>query len=143
MNDLEQNKAKIRTFETGATRDIDQNKYDFEGFLSPIVLERFAEYMHKNRLQADGSFRDSDNWQKGIPKNAYMKSLWRHFFHAWKTHRGYKDYEPKDYEPLESNVNPIDLNLSSDEIEEDLCGILFNTMGYLHEYLKQKKISSD
>ena len=61
----------------------------------------------------------------------------------WKTHRGYKDYEPKDYEPLESNVNPIDLNLSSDEIEEDLCGILFNTMGYLHEYLKHKKISSD
>jgi len=51
----------MRTFKTGATRNDDTGKLDFEGFLSPIALEKFAEYMHKNRIQADGNVRDSDN----------------------------------------------------------------------------------
>ena len=34
--------GKIRKFETGATRDTDQGKYDYEGFLSPVVLDRFS-----------------------------------------------------------------------------------------------------
>src|SRR5580698_7792736 len=65
--------AEFRTFETGATRNLDASKYDYEGFLSPLVMERFGQYMHKHRVQADGSLRDSDNWQKGIPLQAYMK----------------------------------------------------------------------
>ncbi len=105
---------KIRQFDTGATRDTDEGKLDFEGFLSPIVLERYAEYMHKHRLQSDGNLRDSDNWQKGIPINQYMKSMWRHFFAVWKSHR-------------QGNI-----------IEEDLCALLFNVMGILHEILKGK-----
>jgi hypothetical protein len=51
----------MRTFKTGATRNDDSNKLDFEGFLSPTALEHFAEYMNKNRVQADGNIRDSDN----------------------------------------------------------------------------------
>ncbi len=103
-----------RYFSTGATRDTDVGKLDFEGFLSPPVLERFAEYMNKHRMQTDGTLRDSDNWQKGIPIPQYMKSLWRHFFAVWK---GYRNGE----------VN-----------EDDICGVLFNTMGMLHEILKLK-----
>lgn len=105
----------MRQFSTGATRNSDENKYDYEGFLSPLVLERFAQYMHKHRVQADGKLRDSDNWQKGIPKEAYMKSGWRHFFSWWKSHRGLKTEE---------------------DIEESLCALLFNIQGYLHEHLK-------
>ncbi len=107
--------APIRTFETGATRDTDANKLDFEGFLSPLVLERFAEYMDKNRKQRDGTYRDSDNWQKGIPFNAYAKSLWRHFFAFWKRHRGYA---------------------ANESLEDSLCAVIFNASGYLHETLK-------
>lgn len=104
----------MRTFETGATRDSDDNKLDYEGFLSPVVLKRFAEYMHRHRTQADGQLRDSDNWQKGIPRDAYMKSLFRHFMDVWSCHRG----------------------IGSDEqLEEALCAMLFNVQGYLHEYL--------
>jgi len=33
-----------RTFDTGATRDTSQDKLDFEGFLSPLVIKRFGEY---------------------------------------------------------------------------------------------------
>jgi len=81
-------KEVIRRFDTGATRDTDEGKLDFEGFLSPLVLERYAQYMNKHRKQSDGKLRDSDNWQKGIPLKAYIKSLWRHFFDLWKIHRG-------------------------------------------------------
>jgi hypothetical protein len=73
----------VRTFGTGATRDLDVNKLDFEGFLSPLVLKRYAEHMHKARKLPDGSLRASDNWQLGIPKDAYMKSMFRHFFDVW------------------------------------------------------------
>lgn len=106
----------MRTFKTGSTRDTEVGKYDPEGFLSPIVLERFFEYMNKNRKQADGNMRDSDNWQKGIPKDVYMKSGWRHFIDWWKEHRGFK---------------------SREGLEDALCGLLFNIQGYLHELLKE------
>ena len=108
----------IRTFETGATRDTNADKPDYEGFLSPTVLKRFGEYMHKHRKQSDGNLRASDNWQKGIPKQEYMKSGWRHFMDLWLEHRGLK---------------------SRDGLEDALCALLFNVMGYLYEHLKEKE----
>lgn len=105
----------IRRFTTGATRDTAQDKLDFEGFLCPFVLERYAQYMHKNRKMADGSLRDSDNWQKGIPKDVYMKSMTRHFMEVWREYRSATCQE-----------------VSS----ETLCALLFNVMGMLHEVLK-------
>ena len=107
----------MRQFESGATRDSDETKLDFEGFLSPAVLQRYAQYMHKHRVQADGKLRASDNWKKGIPKNAYMASMWRHFFDVWALHRKF----PERAE--EKNK------------EEALCALLFNVMGMLHEVL--------
>ena len=107
----------IRKFNTGATRDVDKDKLDYEGFISPIVLKKYAEYMNKHRIQSNGKLRESDNWQKGIPKNAYMKSLLRHVMDLWLEHRGYK---------------------SRDGIEDALCGIIFNSMGYLFELIKNE-----
>jgi hypothetical protein len=102
----------MRVFETGATRDSDETKPDYEGYLSPLVIEEFGRYMTRHRLQADGSLRASDNWQKGIPADAYMKSMWRHFFAVWKGHR------------------------QGAPSVEDLMGLLFNVQGYTHELLK-------
>ena len=112
---MDKQDKKIRTFKTGATRDNEEGKFDYEGFLSPLVLERYAQYMDKHRKQSDGNLRASDNWQKGIPKDAYMKSGWRHFMDWWKEHRG---------------IN------SREGLEEALCALMFNVMGYLHEHLK-------
>ncbi len=109
----------MRKFDSGATRDIVEGKFDFEGFLSPLVLNRYAEFMNKHRTQADGNLRDSDNWQKGIPIDTYMKSGFRHFFDWWANHR-HADAVVKE------------------DVEESLCALLFNAMGYLHEYLKDK-----
>lgn len=106
---------KMRTFDTGATRNVDTDKLDYEGFLSPLVLERYAHYLHKHRIQADGHHRASDNWTKGIPLDVYMKSLCRHFMETWKAHRGYTTAETQ---------------------EDNLCAIMFNAMGYLFERLR-------
>ena len=108
----------MRKFKSGATRDSDKDKLDLEGFYSPLVVKRFSEYMHKHRIQPDGNYRDSDNWQKGMPKDAYMKSMLRHILDVWLEHRGYD---------------------SRDGIEEALCGVIFNAQGYLYELLKSRK----
>ena len=115
-------KKNIRKFESGATRDVDQNKNDYEGFLSPLVIEAFGDYMTLHRVQSDGKLRDSDNWQKGMPLSAYMKSLWRHFLDLWKIHRGHEVKDKKDGHIITA--------------KEACCAIIFNTMGYLHESLK-------
>ena len=112
-----EDKAIMRDFDTGATRSSDAGKHDFEGYLSPLVIERFAEYMTQHRVQADGTTRASDNWQKGMPLDVYMKSGWRHFFDWWKAHRGHH---------IEYGI------------EETLCALIFNAQGYLHEVLKAK-----
>jgi len=108
----------IRQFSTGATRDTAQTKPDYEGFLSPLVIERYGEFMHKHRKQSDGTMRDSDNWQKGIPLDTYMKSGWRHVLDWWKGHR--------------------ELYSSGAYLEDALCAVMFNAMGYLHELLKKR-----
>lgn len=107
----------MREFESGATRNHNEDKLGYEGFISPIVWQRFAEYMHENRLQDDGTLRTPDNWQKGIPLEAYMDSGFRHFMDWWLEHRRHE---------------------SREGIEMALCGLLFNVQGYLHEVLKQR-----
>lgn len=111
---------KMRQFQSGAIRNLDSDKLDYEGFLSPRVLKRYAEYMHKHRFTLDGKMRASDNWQLGISKEAYMKSLWRHFMDMWLHHRGLS-------------------HLAVEPFEEAVCGLKFNTDGYLHEVLKEKE----
>jgi hypothetical protein len=111
-------RIKVRTFPTGATRDSEEGKLDYEGFLSPHVLQRFAVYMNKNRTQPDGSTRSSDNWQQGIPKDAYMKSLTRHFMEVWMHHR--------------------DGQVGGEDMEDALCAMMFNVQGYLYELQKEQ-----
>jgi hypothetical protein len=116
-----------RQFETGATRDSDTTKIDPEGAVSPLVLERFAEYMREcqtRNVPPGHTVRASDNWQKGIPLESYAKSEIRHTFDFWKLHRGYPVVDAKSGQAI--------------TLETALCGILFNVQGYLHELLKAK-----
>ncbi len=103
----------IRTFDTGATRDQDENKHNFDGFLSVPVMRRYARYMHANRVQSDGTLRAADNWKQGIPIQSYRESMWRHFFDV--------------LDELDAGENP----------EESLCALKFNVDGMLHEVLKR------
>jgi hypothetical protein len=110
----------MRNFKTGATRDKDDDKLDYEGFISPIVFEEYAKYMHENRIQADGKLRASDNWQKHFGDDHYavcMKSMFRHFMDVWKEHRGYK---------------------SREGMSKALMGLMFNVIAYADKYYKDK-----
>lgn len=118
-----QDNGVTRQFETGASRDTGEGKLDFEGFLSHEVLVEFAKYMHENRSMADGSVRDSDNWQKGMPLEVYMKSAWRHFVEWWSLHR-------------------VDQRGSEAQIRA-LCAMMFNVQGYMLEALRANRRASE
>lgn len=112
----------IRTFDSGATRDTDLGKINYVKMLSPIVLQRYGEYLGKHRLQSDGSLRDWNNWKQGIPQQTYFESLYRHLHAVWLLRDGFGAAD---------NHGPV-------TVEDGLCGILFNAMGLLHEILKDK-----
>jgi hypothetical protein len=110
----------MRTFTGGATRDDNTHKPDYTGFNSPLVEKAFGAYMHKHRLQADGTMRGSANWKQGIPKTAYMESLHRHFMDLWLHMEGHSG----------EAVDP--------DIESVLCAIRFNVNGLLYEHLVKR-----
>ncbi len=115
------NDEKIRTFDSGATRDVDTDKLDYEGFLSPIVLKAYAEYLHKHRVQRDGQLRASDNWQKLFGNDHYgvcMKSAFRHFMEVWTYHRGFP---------------------TTESVDDALGGLLFNIMAFWFKLLKDRQ----
>lgn len=122
-------KEVMRKFAGGATRDSLEGKLDFEGFLSPLVEESYAKYMNSHRKQADGSIRDSDNWQSGMPRSVYVKSLLRHVWTAWKIHRGIQCFDERDNHEI--------------TLVEALHGVKFNTNGLLLELLLGRDIKEE
>lgn len=110
----------LRTFETGATRDTAEGKHEPWGFCSALVEKRFCEYMHEHRKQSDGNLRDSDNWKKGIPVDAYYHSLSRHI------------------QDLRLHFEGFNTEAREDSLEEVLCSVLFNVQGMLHEVIKKR-----
>jgi hypothetical protein len=78
--------------------------------------------MNDHREQKDGTLRDGDNWQKGIPRSVYMKSMIRHTIDLWRSERGFRVVDP-------------DTGLVATN-EGLACAIMFNVMGWLHETLK-------
>jgi hypothetical protein len=103
---------KMLRFSTGATRNRKEDELAFEGFISPLVLLSFARYMHKHRFTADGTVRDPDNWQKGMPVESYMDSMIRHVVDLWLIHRGY-------------------LKLARESQLDAANGVLFNIQGII------------
>src|SRR5258706_14425825 len=121
MDDGMTARVDTRTFTTGATRDVDNAKFDYEGFIPPLVDRRFAEYMHKCRLRnipAGKTIRESDNWQKGIPQETYAKSLVRHV---------------KEFQLIFDGYDAFDEKGTLLNLEDVLSAIRFNVDGYLFE----------
>ena len=119
---VETSAGEIRQFETGATRDTVEGKLSYVKALSPIVLQRYVQYLDAHRKQPDGSLRDFDNWKKGIPEETYLDGLGRHQMAAWLLAQGYS---------AEDNHGPVNL-------EDTLCAIIFGASGWLHELLEKE-----
>jgi len=71
----------------------------------------------------DGSKRDWDNWKNGIPIDVYMDGLLRHVWAVWLIQQGFKSYDNNGEVTLKDSLN----------------GVLFNSIGMLHEILKDEK----
>lgn len=125
-NWIEKVAAEVRVSQTGATRNLDTDKFDIEGFFHPEVLHVYAGYMHENRHQRNGSYRDSDNWQLGLPggKSGILKSLLRHIWDLWRMHRNPALAVPNPDRPGQLFSKPA-----------LCCAVMFGAQAYLYELL--------
>jgi len=116
--------SDIRQFEGGATRDADDHpeKPSYYKALSPIVLREYTKYLGRHRIASGGSKRDWDNWKSGIPKDVYMDGLLRHTMAVWLIQHGFRSFD----------------NHGEVSLVDSLNGVLFNTIGMLHEILKKE-----
>lgn len=113
----------IRTSSTGANRNSAEGKVNYQGALSPLVIEAYGKYIQKHAILPDGTVRDNKNWQKlfGTHKEhrqICIESAWRHFLDLLKEHDGYD---------------------SRDGIDEALGGLMFNIQAYWFSILKEKE----
>lgn len=120
----------MREFATGATRNPDEGKLNYTGFLNPFVVKRFAEFMHRNRRQSDGNLRAADNWQKGIPRQAYMESLERHFMEVKLYHHSEKNQSTWD--SAQWGIEEP----TTEQFLDALMAIIFNAQGMALEIMK-------
>lgn len=113
----------LRTSETGCIRNSSQGKVNYQGALSPLVLEAYGKYIQKHALLPDGTIRDNKNWQKlfGTPeehRQICIESMWRHFLDVLMEHDGYN---------------------SRDGLDEALGGLFFNLSAYWFSILKEEQ----
>jgi len=116
----------MKKYETGATRNKRDHKYEIGKFISPVALSMYSQYMHGHRVQADGTLRDGDNWQKGIPSEDCGESLLRHSRSADAILKGFRVIDPDTGEP--------------ETILRATCGAMFNSICILHNYAVEHDI---
>lgn len=123
-------RPKVRQFKTGATRDRDENKLNYTGFDNPFVQKRYAEFMHRNRVPSDGAVRAADNWQKGIPRQAYMESLERHFMEVKLMHESLRPGKR------------LRMSVDEEQLLDNLMAIVFNAKGMALEIMKGTEVEA-
>lgn len=133
-----------REFKTGANRNSSNGKFVYSDFINPLNEHSFAKYMHGKRFLDDGTYRDGNNWQRGIPMEELLKSFRRHSWELEALHLGYvlvryTDEEGEhtevfhNKEGLQEFVNEmdvLDIKWEFVNIEDVLNAIRFNTEAY-------------
>lgn len=114
----------MRSFPSGAKRDVEAGKLRFHAVLSPYALEAWADYCRRHNNQVH---RVEENWKKGMPLESFFSSLFRHFHHIWKLH------------DMTCGAEQLSAKTKAAMIDA-LCGVLFNAHGYLHELTKPEEL---
>lgn len=105
---------EVRQFDTGAKRDVDDEKEDYIESFSWLVLRRFAFYMKSFEKKYGRG-----NWKKGIPIEEYEKSTMRHM----------QKYLANKYD-----------NAKLEPEVDHLAAAIFNIQGIMHEEEKQRQL---
>lgn len=101
-----------RKFDSGAIRDSEDGKEDYTETISWTAMKRYAQYMTgKKKTYGEGNFK------KGMPIDAYERSLIRHL----------QKYMANKYE-----------GGTCEKEGYHLCAMLFNIFGIIHEEEKLK-----
>lgn len=70
---MEEETKQVRSFDTGAIRDLEDGKEDYIETISWTAFRRYAQYMTEcKKRYSEGNFK------KGIPEEAYRRSALRH-----------------------------------------------------------------
>jgi hypothetical protein len=109
-----------RKFETGADRDLADDKPQYAAIFPPELMRAYAQYILAKARRNDGSIRSCSNWQKGIPVDSYIDSLMRHLTDLRLVLRGFKVTERNGHEMTEKEL---------------ACAMVFNANGLLFEIL--------
>ena len=108
----------VRTFWSGAIRDLDNHKEDYIETISWTAFRRYWEYMTSKKAKY-GAW----NFKKGIPIESYEQSLLRHI----------QKYMENKYEEGQIETG-----------EDHLSAIVFNVFGIMHEQeMAKKRLASD
>jgi hypothetical protein len=96
--------------------------------------------MHGHRFLEDGTMRDADNWQKGLPNEWLMESLGRHYHDVWNIMRGYYVFKEKIKKEEHTYVfinlpKTIPTSWHRVTLDEAANGVRFNSEGLKFNYL--------
>lgn len=127
-------KKEKRTFDTGATRDIDDGKLEYSRYINPLADYSFAKYMLWKQI-IWWEYRRGDNWQKWIPEESLFDSLIRHTEIVKLLRKWYDVIETKKDWLVELHVSKdtemIDTSkydfVDVKTMEQELNAIRFNT----------------
>ena len=142
-------KPTHRTFDSGATRDLDSWKLEYSRYINPLADYSFAEYM-KSKQIIWWEYRRWDNWQKWIPPESLFDSLVRHVEIVKLLYKWYNVIETKQDWHIEVHVLKQDEKMNLDwydlfdikYLEQELNAIRFNSEALKLNILNNAELTS-
>jgi len=141
--------SEHRTFESWASRDVAIGKMQVSKYSHPLNDYSFNAYM-LSKQTIGGKFREWNNWQKWIPREALMESLCRHIEELKLLTHWYWVIEVKNKQGvttlIKQDILMDELELNAIEwqeyyektIEETLNAIRFNSEALKLSYLEEQ-----
>lgn len=113
----------------------------------PDVQFGYQGYMHKCRLQSDGVWRNSDNWQNGFMREDCTGSLVRHTNELWGQQSKDLYHQRSDNQELPVFTDNLDVAMQYEEDPSmkyvdplDTCyAIIFNASAIALSYIRERE----
>ncbi len=132
--------SEHRTFDSWSTRDVATGKMQVSKYSHPLNDYSFNAYM-LSKQTIGGKFREWNNRQKWIPREALMESLCRHIEELKLLTHWYNLCEVRHWSTVSTLVNADNIEWADSviekTIEETLNAIRFNSEALKLSYLEE------